>query len=54
MLSNHATRIIDVEPPSEVILMDTVRTDGQQTITWPAEKVVMRYSMKISKDHFEN
>lgn len=54
MLSNHAKRIIDVEPPSEVILMDTAHTDRQQPIAWPAEKVVMHYSMKISKDHFEN
>jgi hypothetical protein len=55
MLSNHAKRIIDVEPPSEVILMDTAYTERDQTSTdWPAEKVVMRYSMKISKDYYES
>lgn len=55
MLSNHAKRIIDVEPPSEVILMDTVHTDGHPTpIARPAEKVVMRYSMNISKDQFKS
>lgn len=55
MLSNHAKRIIDVEPPSEVLLMDTAYTNRHQPpVTMTAEKVVMRYSMKISKDHFEN
>jgi signal peptidase I len=52
MLSNNAKGFVDADPAREVIVMDSGFTDGNETqIVQPAEKVVMRYSINISRSH---
>jgi hypothetical protein len=52
ILSNNAKRFVDADPSREVIVMDSDFTNGNQTqIAQPDEKVVMRYSINISRSH---
>jgi len=50
VLDNRAKTIIDVEPRREVILRDPFNAECDKTPrTEPADKVMLRYSMNISK-----
>ena len=53
--NNHSKRNVDPKPASEVLFMDPAYNESCQTqIAKPAEKIVMRYSMNISKDYIQN